>query len=170
MGGNEGDESHEKIHEEKGNESQQDRQGQACEVFGLSRNQREDTERLDEGEYDEEQVRQDREQESIRRFQEEICHQRAEEVVCCVQEGTQGARNQGLLPCRRQNRARKGAICQGEVAPRLRFGKIGDVLHWNMLARFLIEMAVCIRTLYYRPSSYCRWDPAARQLLLPDSE
>merc|ERR1711920_750058 len=75
--GHEGDESH----EEKGYESQQDRQGQACEIFGLPRNQREDAERPGEVGYDEEQVRQDREQEGLRRFQEEVCHQRAEEVV-----------------------------------------------------------------------------------------
>merc|ERR1712113_258058 len=59
--GHEGDESHEEeSHEEKGYESQQDRQGQACEIFGLPRNQREDAERPGEIGYDEEQVRQDR--------------------------------------------------------------------------------------------------------------
>merc|ERR1712087_280956 len=135
--GNEGDESHEEeSHEEKGNESQQDRQGQACESFRLPRNQSEDGERPGEVGYDEEQVWQDREQEGIRRFQEEVCHQRAEEVVGCMQEGSQGARNQRLLPCRRQNRARKSAVCQGEVAPRLIFGMLANVLHSDMLARF----------------------------------
>merc|ERR1712151_147555 len=75
--GNEGDESHEeKSNEEEGHESQQDRQGQACESFGLPRNQGEDAEWLGEVGYDEEQVRQDCEQEGICRFQEEVCHQR----------------------------------------------------------------------------------------------
>merc|ERR1712061_375592 len=79
--GNEGDEGHEEeSHEEKGNESQQDRQGQACESFGLPRNQSEDAEWPGEVGYDEEQVRQDREREGIGRFQEEVCHQRAEEM------------------------------------------------------------------------------------------
>merc|ERR1712099_143590 len=139
--GNEGDESHEEeSHEEKGYESQQDRQGQACESFGLPRNKGEDSERLGEVGYDEEQVRQDREQEGIRRFQEKVCHQRAEEVVRCTQEGTQGARNQRLLSCRRQNRARKSAVCQGEVAPRLIFGMLANVLHSDILARFLLRL------------------------------
>merc|ERR1712217_64558 len=135
----EGDESN----EEKGNESQQDRQGQACASFGLPRNQGEDSERLGEVGYDEEQVRQDREQEGIRRFQEEVCHQRAEEVVRCMQEGAQGARNQRLLPCRRQNRARKGAVRQGEVASRLSFGTLASVLPSDMLASFFSRTAVC---------------------------
>merc|ERR1712066_1093301 len=143
--GHEGDESHEEEgHEEEGDESQQDRQGQAREIFGLPRNQREDAERPGKVGYDEEQVRQDREQEGIRRFQEEVCRQRAEEVVLCMQEGTQGARNQRLLPCRRQNRARKSAVCQGEVAPRLILGTLANVLHSDMLARFLLRLlAVC---------------------------
>merc|ERR1712050_687517 len=139
-----GDESHEEeSHEEEGYESQQDRQGQACESFGLPRNQGEDGERLGEVRHDEEQVRKDREQEGIRRFQEEVCHKRAEEVVRCMQEGTQGARNQRLLPSRRQNRARKSAVCQGEVAPRLIFGMLANMLHSDMLARFLLRYAVC---------------------------
>merc|ERR1712084_199965 len=95
------------------------------------------------GGYGEEQVRQNREQEGIRRFQEEVCDQRAEEVVRCMQEGTQGARNQRLLPCWRQNRTRKGALCQGEVAPRLIFGKQAGVLPSDMLASFF-EIAVFI--------------------------
>merc|ERR1712203_755857 len=110
----------EESHEEEGYESQQDRQGQACEGFGLPRNQSEDGERPGEIGYGEEQVRQNREQ-----------------------EGTQGARNQRLLPCRRQNRARESAVCQGEVAPRLIFGMLANVLHSDMLARFFIEIAVC---------------------------
>merc|ERR1712060_881316 len=77
--GHEGDESHEEGHE--GNESQQDRQGKACEVLRLPREQGEDNGRLDEGDSDEEQVRQDREQGCICRFQEEVRNQCAEEVV-----------------------------------------------------------------------------------------
>merc|ERR1712203_196725 len=73
-------------------------------------------------------------------IQEEVCDQRAEEVVRCMQEGTQGARNQRLLPCRRQNRARKGAVCQGEVAPRRIFGKQAGVLLSDMLAKFLLRL------------------------------
>merc|ERR1712203_1233912 len=133
----------EESHEEEGYESQQDRQGQACESFGLPRNQSEDGERPGEVGYGEEQVRQNREQEGIRRFQEEVCDQRAEEVVRCMQEGTQGARNQRLLPRRRQNRARKGAVCQGEVTPRLIFGKLAGVLPSDMLAKFFLLRLLC---------------------------
>merc|ERR1712066_334075 len=81
--------------------------------------------------------------EGIRRFQEEVCDQRAEEVVRCMQEGTQGARNQRLLPCWRQNRARKGSLCQGEVAPRLIFGKQAGVLPSDMLAKFFLLRLLC---------------------------
>merc|ERR1712099_232740 len=103
----------------------------------------EDGERLGEVGYDEEQDRQDRKEEGIGRFQEEVCHQRAEEVVRCMQEGTQGARNQRLLPCRRQDRARQGAVRQGEVASRLSFGTLTSVLPSDMLASFLSQIAVC---------------------------
>merc|ERR1712151_991832 len=47
------------------------------------------------------------------------------------------------MGCWRQNRARKGSLCQGEVAPRLIFGKQAGVLPSDMLAKFFLLRLLC---------------------------
>merc|ERR1712176_1207052 len=81
---------------------------------GFQRQQGEDTERLEQGKSDKEQDREDCEQEGLREGQEEFRQERFEEVVRCLQEGTQGAQDHRFLPSGRKDGAGKGLVCQGE--------------------------------------------------------